>query len=619
MKKSVKQAIVITAVAILALLWHSMVRPWEWWQKMQKTGTLWSAEQKIEDTLWSAEQSMEDVLYRRPVGTSNNIKIIGIDEETLNVYGKFEDWSREKLADLIELLSADEEYAPRVIALDFLLVSNSQGKAEADTRLAAAVKKAGNVVVASNLVERTAFEKDESGKISVDLWNISQVELPYEQLASVAETGFADSLPDLDGYTRRTRLTASKENTTYYSFAYQIYRKNLEAQGKQPSDFETIVQFRYSGAPRDYEKVSLVDVLEGRTDIKAYKNCIILVGAYAPGMQDSLHVAVDHGKQMYGVEVHANIVDALLHNKIVRDVPAFIACMAAILLLAGYTFAGLRQKKLFYILLEGFGVIVFWLAAGMLLKNMKWLLPVSVVTIGTMLLMVYFVIIKYVLEKLEKRRVLKAFERYVAPEIVKELGKDESFESRLGGERRDIAVLFVDIRGFTTMSENLQPEQVVDILNEYLELTSRSIFNNQGTLDKFIGDATMAVFNAPVDLDDYVFKAVCAAYDMRKGAEVLEKKLTEQFGNSVQFGIGVNCGPAIVGNIGSVKRMDYTAIGDTVNTAARLESNAKRGEILISEAVYERIKDRIEAEPVGELSLKGKATKILTYRLVDIK
>ena len=619
MKKSVKQTIVIMGVAILALLWHSAVRPWEWWQKLQKTGPLWSIEQRIENMLWSAEQSIEDGLYRRPEGTSKNIKIIGIDEETLNAYGKFEDWSREKLADLIELLSADEEYAPRVIALDFLLMSNSQGKTEADTRLAEAVKKAGNVVVASNLVERTAFEKDEGGKTYVDLWNISQVELPYEQLASVAEIGFADSLPDLDGYTRRTRLTASKGDTTYNSFAYQIYRKNLEAQGKQTSDFETIIQFQYSGAPEDYEKVSLVDVLEGRTDIKAYKNCIILVGAYAPGMQDSVHVAVDHGTQMYGVEVHANITDALLHNKIVRDVPAIIACIAAILMLTAYTFVGLHQKKLLRILMEGCGVIVLWLTAGMLLKSMKWLLPVSVVTIGTALLMIYFVITKYVIEKLEKKRVLKAFERYVAPEIVKELGKDESFESRLGGERRDIAVLFVDIRGFTTMSESLEPEQVVDILNEYLELTSRSIFNNQGTLDKFIGDATMAVFNAPVDLDDYVFKAVCAAYDMRKGAEVLEKKLTEQFGNSVQFGIGVNCGPAIVGNIGSVKRMDYTAIGDTVNTAARLESNAKRGEILISEAVYERIKDRIEAEPVGELSLKGKATKILTYRLVDIK
>lgn len=595
MKKGLKQVILITAVVLLAVLWQGI--------GINKIGLL----------RW-VEQGMEDMLYRRPVGTSKNIKIIGVDEETLNAYGKFEDWSREKLAELIELLSADAEYAPRVIALDFLLVSNSEGKAEEDARLAEAAAKAGNVVLASNLVYRTAFGKD-----YFDEWSISQVELPYEQLASVTETGFANTLLDSDGYIRRARLHASQGKEINHSLAYQVYRKNLEAQGKQPADFDNVIQFQYSGVPGDYEKVSLVNVLEGKTDIKAYKNCIVMVGAYAPGMQDAFHVAVEHGEQMYGVEVHANIADSLLHNKIVTNVPALVSVVFAALVLAVYAFAALKQKKLLPVLLEGLGVIVLWLLAGTLLKSMKWLLPVSVVTIGTALLMIYFVITKYVLERLEKKRVLKAFERYVAPEIVKELGKDESFESRLGGERRDIAVLFVDIRGFTTMSESLEPEQVVDILNEYLELTSRSIFNNQGTLDKFIGDATMAVFNAPVDLDDYVFKAVCAAYDMRKGAEVLEKKLTEQFGNSVQFGIGVNCGPAIVGNIGSVKRMDYTAIGDTVNTAARLESNAKRGEILISEAVYERIKDRIEAEPVGELSLKGKATRILTYRLMEIK
>ena len=595
MKKGLKQVILITAVVLLAVLWQEI--------GINKIGLL----------RW-VEQGMEDMLYRRPVGTSKNIKIIGVDEETLNAYGKFEDWSREKLAELIELLSADAEYAPRVIALDFLLVSNSEGKAEEDARLAEAAAKAGNVVLASNLVYRTAFGKD-----YFDEWSISQVELPYEQLASVAETGFANTLLDSDGYIRRARLNAFQGKEINHSLAYQVYRKNLEAQGKQPADFDNVIQFQYSGVPGDYEKVSLVNVLEGKTDIKAYKNCIVMVGAYAPGMQDAFHVAVEHGEQMYGVEVHANIADSLLHNKIVTNVPALVSVVFAALVLAVYAFAALKQKKLLPVLLEGLGVIVLWLLAGTLLKSMKWLLPVSVVTIGTALLMIYFVITKYVLERLEKKRVLKAFERYVAPEIVKELGKDESFESRLGGERRDIAVLFVDIRGFTTMSESLEPEQVVDILNEYLELTSRSIFNNQGTLDKFIGDATMAVFNAPVDLDDYVFKAVCAAYDMRKGAEVLEKKLTEQFGNSVQFGIGVNCGPAIVGNIGSVKRMDYTAIGDTVNTAARLESNAKRGEILISEAVYERIKDRIEAEPVGELSLKGKATRILTYRLMEIK
>ena len=612
MKKNVKQAIVIAVVVLSALLWQV------------KTNYVVARKLDVKTSkfLCSIEQGMEDMLYRRPVGTSKNIKIIGIDEETLNAYGKFEDWSREKLAELIELLSADAEYAPSVIALDFLLVSNSQGKTEEDARLAEAAKKAGNVVLASNLVHRTAFETDAEGIMYSDNWNVSQVELPYERLASVSENGFVNTISDRDGYIRQAMLTAHHGKDIKHSFAYQIYKKNVEAQGKQPEDFDSIIQFQYSGGPGDYEKVSLLDVLgngENRVDVKTYKNSIVLVGAYAPGMQDSFHVAVDHGEQMYGVEVHANIVDALLHNKIVNNVPAVPFITISTLVLAIYAFVAQRQKKLLPVLVEGFGIIVLWLVAGMILKNFQWLLPLSVVIIGTAFLMIYFVITKYVLERVEKKRVLKAFERYVAPEIVSELGKDESFESRLGGERRDIAVLFVDIRGFTTMSESLEPEQVVDILNEYLNLTSQSIFDNHGTLDKFIGDATMAVFNAPMDLDDYVFKAVCAAYDMRKGAEILEKKLNEQFGNSVQFGIGVNCGPAIVGNIGSVKRMDYTAIGDTVNTAARLESNAKRGEILISEAVYERIKDRIEAEPVGELSLKGKATKILTYRLIDIK
>lgn len=185
----------------------------------------------------------------------------------------------------------------------------------------------------------------------------------------------------------------------------------------------------------------------------------------------------------------------------------------------------------------------------------------------------------------------------------------------LGGENRHIAVLFVDIRGFTPMSESLQPEQVVEILNEYLTLTTTSIFKNGGTLDKFIGDATMAVFNAPFDLDDYIYRAVCTALDIAAGSDELEKKLMQRFGKSVSFGIGVNCGPAVVGNIGCDFRMDYTAIGDTVNTAARLESNAKRGQILISSEVYEAVKDRIEATRIGVIPLKGKKDGALVYEV----
>lgn len=226
---------------------------------------------------------------------------------------------------------------------------------------------------------------------------------------------------------------------------------------------------------------------------------------------------------------------------------------------------------------------------------------------------------RYALETLEKRRITAAFKKYVAPQVVDEMFRKGGYQIKLGGENRHIAVLFVDIRGFTPMSEALEPEQVVDILNSYLNLTTNSIFANGGTLDKFIGDATMAVFNAPFDLDDYVFRAVKTAWDIVQGGNEIESKYMEKYGRSVSFGVGVNCGNAVVGNIGCDFRMDYTAIGDTVNTAARLEANAKRGQVLISESVYEQVKDRIEAEPIGEIPLKGKSKGVFVYSLTNIK
>jgi adenylate cyclase len=225
---------------------------------------------------------------------------------------------------------------------------------------------------------------------------------------------------------------------------------------------------------------------------------------------------------------------------------------------------------------------------------------------------------EYLLENARKKKVLNAFRKYVAPQVVDEIAKKGDFQIKVGGENRDIAVLFVDIRGFTTMSEALEPEQVVEILNEYLTLTTKAIFDNSGTLDKFVGDATMAVFNSPFDLPDYEFKAVCAAMDIVKGGEALEKVLQEKYGRSVGFGVGVNVGPAVVGNVGCEFRMDFTAIGDTVNTAARLEANAKKGQVLISDALYERVKDRVEVKDIGEIPLKGKSKGVFVYEVTEV-
>ena len=168
------------------------------------------------------------------------------------------------------------------------------------------------------------------------------------------------------------------------------------------------------------------------------------------------------------------------------------------------------------------------------------------------------------------------------------------------------------------MSESMDPPTVVEIVNRYLTLTTECIIKNHGVLDKFVGDCTMAFWNAPVPQEDPVYLACLAAMDMVEGSKALGEELQKRFGRSVSFGIGVNYGPAVVGNIGAPLRMDYTAIGDTVNTAARLESNAKRGQILISEAVRDALKDRIRVTEVGAIPLKGKSNEIFVYQLDEV-
>lgn len=320
---------------------------------------------------------------------------------------------------------------------------------------------------------------------------------------------------------------------------------------------------------------------------------------------------------MYGVEIHANILQELMDER--SPVPAgrWYASIVSAAAAALIYFISRQYKLKFSTPVTFIGMIL--LACVFMLVNF---LGTAYPVIYSLLFMVVGYLInlvrKYVHEALEKKRVTDAFRKYVAPQVVDEIASKGNYTIKLGGENRHIAVLFVDIRGFTPMSESLEPEQVVDILNSYLNLTTNAIFKNGGTLDKFIGDATMAVFNAPFDLDDYVFRAVKTALDIVNGGNEIESKFLEKYGKSVSFGVGVNCGNAVVGNIGCNFRMDYTAIGDTVNTAARLESNAKRGQVLISEYVYEQVKDRVEVEPIGEIPLKGKSKGVFVYSLKNI-
>lgn len=560
---------------------------------------------------------MKDALYQKPRGITSKIKIIGIDERTLEALGPIGTWSRQYYADLLEILNYDEAARPSVIGFDIIFSGNIDEAG--DKAFADAAKKSGNIVVASQLIYE---EKAENNADGIKKYPIEAIVNPYDGLKEAAICGYTNVSQDSDSTVRRIIMEESYDGQRLNMFSKAVYDVYCEKNNITPniirSDKTGRTLINYSGKPGDYECISLIDVLDGKIDKRIFKDSIVLVGAYASGMQDNFNVPNGGNRQMFGVEIHANILQAYMYNRFSVNGNPYMYGIIFGFICAVLHFLFKRIKLWVSSILLIFGIAAELIMCVALNNNGT---TISIIYAPVMLIIsyVYCLAIGYILERLKQKKVIKAFKKYVAPEVVDEISKKGEFHITLGGENRDIAVLFVDIRGFTTMSEILEPEQVVEILNNYLELTTKCIFKNKGTLDKFVGDATMAVFNSPFDLDDYVYRAVCAAWDIVQGGIELEGKLLERFGRSVGFGVGVNCGPAVVGNIGCEFRMDFTAIGDTVNTAARLEANAKKGQVLISDVVYERVKDRILVDDVGAIPLKGKSNEVFVYSVIGLK
>ncbi|HRV96664.1 MAG TPA: adenylate/guanylate cyclase domain-containing protein [Anaerolineae bacterium] len=221
-----------------------------------------------------------------------------------------------------------------------------------------------------------------------------------------------------------------------------------------------------------------------------------------------------------------------------------------------------------------------------------------------------------VLEDMTETKRLKAvqdmFRRYVSPAVVDRLPANPS-ELELGGHRQEITILFADIRGFTKFSEHMDPEKLVDTLNEYLSMAASSILMYEGTLDKFVGDAVMGIFNAPLDQTDHVMRAVRAAMAMQRAINDYHAKIGQD--RLLSFGIGLHVGEAVVGNVGMSDRMDYTAIGDTVNLAKRIQENTPANKILISEPVYRAVNGAVKAVFFKEMKVKNREQPVKTYEI----
>jgi len=215
-------------------------------------------------------------------------------------------------------------------------------------------------------------------------------------------------------------------------------------------------------------------------------------------------------------------------------------------------------------------------------------------------------------KRLEKQRSM--FERMVSKAVIDQLDPDQL---QLGGKRNQITTLFADVRGFTSFSEKYDPEQLVKILNRYLSEAANAILDEVGTIDKFMGDAVMAWFNAPIPQPDHSLRAVRAALSICNSVSKLHQELSPEF--HLNFGVGVHFGDAVLGLVGTQNRLEFTAIGDSVNTAKRIQENAAGGQILISETVYAQVADQVIVRQVEPVIAKGKSQPVVVYELLRLK
>ena len=573
--------------------------------------------------LQALDFKLTDTIYQPDNICDLPIVVIGIDSETQDELGPQSSWQRDIYAELLNNLHKDD-YSPAVVCFDILFTGEKD--AEKDKYFADTCAKYGDTIqgVYFNYGIRQVYEED-----NIHYYNesyIKKIDGPYADLAAVTKQACTNNDISDDGYARTIFVDRMSEDPVD-SLALAAYKAYLEYNGDTyvPHEYiadrkQNTIYFTYStelhknSKPFDY--VPFYKALNDESFAEDHEGWIVFVGAYDVAMSDDFFTPTGKDK-MYGVDIHANTCEAIAQGKLQipanRTTVAIVYSILSVLLVFFVYLSVLPIAVSVSIGAIGLDFLANWIAR----KNGVYL-PIVYFLVPAFIVLVTAIVLHYLSARAEKAKINNAFKMYVAPEVVDEMAGSGTYELKLGGQTKDIAVLFIDIRGFTTMSEGLDPEEVVSILNEYFGLVTDAIFKNKGTLDKFIGDAAMAVFNSPNDLDDYVYRAVHTAWDIALGSQELAQKLLDTHGRTINYGIGVNCGPATIGNIGSEFRMDFTAIGDTVNTSARLEANAKAGQILISQAVYDRIKEWIETEEIGTIPLKGKSNEIFVYNVVKV-
>jgi adenylate cyclase len=375
----------------------------------------------------------------------------------------------------------------------------------------------------------------------------------------------------------------------------------------------------FAGPPETLHEESFYNVLTGKPNPALFANKIVIVGASAPVLQDVHATATTNGATMSGPEVWGNAVSTLLRGAPLRDVPEWLNVLVIVLLGAIAPLGSLRLRSLGAFLGALAAAVVFTVATQVAF-NQGWIVafvyPLFALALGTLGTLA----VLYLITAIERERVHDLFSRFVPADVVDQVVARADDNLRLGAVERDCTVLFSDLRGFTSFSEKQPAQRVIEVVNCYLNEMTEAILDSGGTLIAYMGDGIMAVFGAPLEQDDHADRALAAATMMiGPRLERFNAWLSEQgHDHTFAMGVGINSGPVMAGNIGSEKRVEYTALGDTTNTASRLEGMTKgSGHMLF---IAETTRERMKSPPddlllVGELEVRGRLAAVPVWTI----
>ncbi len=616
---------------------------------------------------------------------SPDVVIIAVDERAVHRYGPLR-WPPSRMAEIIQTL---DRAGARVIAFDFVFSSDGEkrgggapGSRDRYEPLRVAIQQSGRVVLGTyfdfdadsdeTLTAPPADFRDHRMRSLMYLSgatpasaappapNATSVHsLAPELAAAAASFGHLNLMPSDDGIIRWMPLVARYQSDFYGDFAVEVVRAYLargtnahgdvrpqlligreRVEGLRLGAREIITDergrllVRFAGRRSTYTTFSAADLLTGQIPPEKLRDRIVLVGSTAAGAADVWATPLD--PLLPGVEIHANAVDNVLRgNFLVRNwrtrlltfaLLGFAGIAGALLLPWARRFGMRRVGALSaaFIVLWVAGHYVFFTRSGYAVGIVTPLLCMVTVLGGTL-------VVSYFTEEKQRQQVEHCFEHYLDRSVINEL-LERPERLRLGGERRELSVLFCDIRNFTTLAEGAPPEATVEMLNEFFTIMSGVIFSSGGLVDKFVGDQIMAVWGAPLERADHAARACAAALDMMEQFRRLRARWAgvpessganggrqpSAFPAAINCGVGINSGPMVVGNIGSQDRFSYTVIGDNVNVASRLESlNKTYGtQILVGPPTYQAAREKFRFREVDHLRVRGRSRPIAVYELL---